>query len=943
MAIATDFAIDYANKRVYHNSGTTVYNVNQLYSWLMGTFDDLGQMDDQVPISAQTPTEYTLINGWFMDDDSIKYLKGGAIQTNGWGSGAVRNVKVATGYTGTPTIGATVTTASSSGVLLAYQLSEDGLDEEWFIRPSTPVGSNLFATNSEAITTSGVTGATTIAAGVVSTTGESLWANIYTLGTIASDPYTLAYVKRGDPEIIHGKVLDNVRADSNKWYDYGHIDVLVKVKESSTFLDNGVITVYARNYGDLYDQFDITLTAGGRNAVPLATSTDLDNATGSHYLLASYSVIPQIGEWITSVTGFRAEVMGVTDFTGTCLLELGNVIVGSLASGNALTGALGGAATAIGTVGDTYFPATVGTALTVGLVITGSVSTATRIVRGVSGNNVVCQVQATPVATDYLQFTISDTVTDTGTGSVTPTTNSVTVVSGFSNIKLWFVNYYLQYASKTGTFIEGEIVTQAVTGASGTFLYDDLGGIYLANKDGTWFNTTNAVTGALSGATFTPSKTGFPKSNLNQAFTQGLPYTYKMIVDCAGRRLSEMYAYLKFVTGDGSGYSMHRTTDLYPTVYAFDSNTGYTDLSTLVAAAVPDSFTWFDATTPANGDAVYFGQTVDFQKVEIEVTSGALTASGIVWQYWNGAWTNLPNVYDAVTGTTAGIDFTVAAEVQVSWDMPSDWVATSVNGSPALFWIRAIDDGTRTGGPARGGWSLLGGAQQTVPGKAFSEVAYGFVPVKQAPFGTFAGGTFFGARGVWIQNMHADDIQSYQLKDKNNATRTPPNFQSITVSNLVSGDTVGVFKTLGGVIDKAQFASHATANSASSTTYTIATTIPSDTPSTGFIRIVNTTTGVEERIAYTSWTGSAFTLSSAHAGGYGASDTAYVGYIDGSALSANETVSLIYAADRSILTRVRRYNGAGDSILPFEAPGTFGSTGYAIATIRTDDAIVGTF
>ena len=88
MAIGDDFSIDYVNKVVKHVSGTTVYTVNELYSWLMDTFDELLQMDDEVPMSAQTPTEYTMINGWFLDIGELsqahKYLKGGAIKTDGY-------------------------------------------------------------------------------------------------------------------------------------------------------------------------------------------------------------------------------------------------------------------------------------------------------------------------------------------------------------------------------------------------------------------------------------------------------------------------------------------------------------------------------------------------------------------------------------------------------------------------------------------------------------------------------------------------------------------------------------------------------------------------------------------------------------------------------------------------------------------------------------------
>jgi hypothetical protein len=60
---------------------------------------------------------------------------------------------------------------------------------------------------------------------------------------------------------------------------------------------------------------------------------------------------------------------------------------------------------------------------------------------------------------------------------------------------------------------------------------------------------------------------------------------------------------------------------------------------------------------------------------------------------------------------------------------------------------------------------------------------------KQAPFGTFAGGKFFGARGVWIENMAGSDANSYQLIDANNISQAPPNTvaTTITVQDLATG------------------------------------------------------------------------------------------------------------------------------------------------------------
>ncbi len=73
MAIQDDFTLDYALKTITHTAGTTIYSVNALYSWLMDLFDDAAQMDDDVPMSAQTPVEYSLINGWSIPDTSYQF------------------------------------------------------------------------------------------------------------------------------------------------------------------------------------------------------------------------------------------------------------------------------------------------------------------------------------------------------------------------------------------------------------------------------------------------------------------------------------------------------------------------------------------------------------------------------------------------------------------------------------------------------------------------------------------------------------------------------------------------------------------------------------------------------------------------------------------------------------------------------------------------------
>lgn len=183
MAIQDDFTLDYTAKTISHTSGTTRYTVNALYSWLMDLFDDAGQMDDQVPMSAQTPTEYSLVNGWaFGSDTDLGYLYGGSI---------------------------------------------------------------------------------------VDTTNDDVWADFYTLGTIADG--AVVYWQQGAALV-----------PAHVGYASGHIDQLIKVVDSGTATDDRRVTAYIRNLGDLYDHFQVQATAtGGRNPVPLATAADSnDNELG---------------------------------------------------------------------------------------------------------------------------------------------------------------------------------------------------------------------------------------------------------------------------------------------------------------------------------------------------------------------------------------------------------------------------------------------------------------------------------------------------------------------------------------------------------------------------------------------------------------------------------------------------------------------------------------
>jgi len=278
-AISTgDFTIDYVNKIIRYDGAETpphpkadMLSVNALYSFLQDTFDELDQMDNPVPMSAQTPTDYTLINGWFIDEKTIQTLKGGAIQTNGWdGEIAVLYLDGISTMAQASDIGKTVNDDATPIGELLYWEEINASEAKWWIRTTSSITDPSVMTISSSSADGDANGN--------SATGENLWTNLYTLGTLYGTP-TL-YIVRDDVR------MSQWGTGTSAWWDTGHIDILVLIKEAGTELgtplaggDTGYVQVYDRAWTHLWDWFEIDLGPGGRQAVPLATANDLNNQT----------------------------------------------------------------------------------------------------------------------------------------------------------------------------------------------------------------------------------------------------------------------------------------------------------------------------------------------------------------------------------------------------------------------------------------------------------------------------------------------------------------------------------------------------------------------------------------------------------------------------------------------------------------------------------------
>jgi hypothetical protein len=377
--IGDDFTIDYFNKRIWHSANTNVYSVNELYSYLQNTFDDLAQLDDTIPMSAQTPTDYTLINGWFMNEQRgsgtpaqgcIEFLKGGAIKSTGY-NGEVYELTFGTypGALDTSDIGLTLTDGGThTGIILDY----NDTDKKIWVRKVV----GTFANSDSLTITGGTSGTYIVAAAAGVDTGENIWPNIYTLGSIDQ-----TFLGSGEGQQIY-VVQNEIHLD--EWWPVDRltnaarqIDILVKTMNMGdpltpgTAIDSGNLTIFLRhypsggttggNYVDLYDNFNLSGVLSGRNAVPLATANDLNNLS-SQATVAAYNGIDiyfvngriahgavtsgpfTLYETVTSDNADSGTAVMIADGSGPGPMTLANV-TGTFASGDVITGSSSNATT----------------------------------------------------------------------------------------------------------------------------------------------------------------------------------------------------------------------------------------------------------------------------------------------------------------------------------------------------------------------------------------------------------------------------------------------------------------------------------------------------------------------------------------------------------------------------------------------------------------------
>lgn len=268
-------------------------------------------------------------------------------------------------------------------------------------------------------------------------------------------------------------------------------------------------------------------------------------------------------------------------------------------------------------------------------------------------------------------------------------------------------------------------------------------------------------------------------------------------------------------------------------------------------------------------------------------------------------------------------------------------LALDDNGTTGQMWVQLL-----TGVAPTNNLAITGGTSSATADVNGTVTQQGQLP--QPFIGSSTGSALIGAYGIGVKVSEL--TPSDQLTDLSNTLVTPPNTVTFTVGGLVSGeDRVFVAPWDGTTVDgqgnpvpdTGQLTLNTSLTGAAVSSVVVTTAIPSDTPASGTIRVVNDD-GYEVRLAYSSWATSTFTLTGTYDfSGNDETESAtagvdvYITYIDKLATGTTETFTVFYNADRDLVVRVR--DGGVTPIKTFITSAVLTSAGGSTTAIRTTD------
>ncbi len=768
MALVDDFTVYPYSKVIRHTnvSSDSTYTVQAFYSWLMDLFDEPAYLSYESPMKYNTPTQYTLQNGWFIDNgdgsEALKYLYGGSVLTSGY-AGDVRmldidneGVDYVACVAGDKDLPVT-DDATPVGPLLAYKNAYPNASEaRWWIRDTRAVPAAI-VDNSTIDVTGGTGGGQ--AAGA-DESGDEIYTNLYSIASFPADISPQVYVFQQDPDGNEARIAEWSFTD--KW-DRGTVDIIVPVKLGGNLINSGLIDIFARQSGDLFSHVsDVDLSAGSRTPVALETSPDEVNLTSSEFNFVDYFIFfdaqsnaISVDDIITDIDtttvgtrpGWYAEVASVTDWGTEGVLGIRG-LNGTISDDDTIYVGSTSCATVNGTVGDAWIPwsaeSTGPIAGDIGKAVEGGTSDAEGILRGFQDDTgtgkLLLQVYHTHDTVDAQVYTgagrdplykfwltgenldapaSGGSLLDVTVGTIVAA-DHYRAVSGFSDVTIAHVNGTVTCDTfAVSDFTVGELVTWNVGADSAVVLYTDNATTMQLGNVSSEPDASDSFVGAISGGTCECNSGLTDDNTQNYEFPlQSEGDTYNVFIEggaiyYTGRTLDQVYAYNQFKCRDG------------------ESDVMYT----------------------SDGSSI-----------------------------------------------------------------------TEVQGQQ---YIKAVSTHATT---------------------------------KTSPFGTLAGGVFFGAQGVWIEGMSSADDNNIQLTSHEGNAQQPYSSIVVTVGNTRISDVITVFKEEGstGLPDKSQFT--CAANTKSASTLQGDATHPNDTPSAGWVYVVDDSTNEEHKYRFTSWTTDTLTL-----------------------------------------------------------------------------------
>jgi hypothetical protein len=299
------------------------------------------------------------------------------------------------------------------------------------------------------------------------------------------------------------------------------------------------------------------------------------------------------------------------------------------------------------------------------------------------------------------------------------------------------------------------------------------------------------------------------------------------------------------------------------------------------------------------------------------------------------------DVFRGITHTVAvsgGAGAFVEPEA-VSWTGGTgQLLATDSLGSPTTVWLQILTGVAPTG-------TLISAGAGTATGWTIGTVTPELVSL---PFvGATTGSAIIGAFGLGL--LPADLAVNDSVTSLDGNPLSPPNNVTFSVTGLdITGgqeDYVLVGPASGSTLDLTFDTVVGPINGAAVTSIVVTTAIPTDVPATGSIRIQNDE-GRYVKIPYTSYTASTYTIPSYDFSGTGDNDSVANGnnyfptWLDEQAVTATESVTVVYDAPRNLLVRVRNgFTGtpAVNPIVPWDTVAVLGSTGGSQAASRVLD------